>query len=124
MDRKKIINDYIIAYNNFDIEKMLENFDEHIKFDNISNGVTSMTLTDLTSFRNQAEQAKNLFISRVQTIKSWRHQDNLVEIDIEYNAVIAKDLPNGLKKGQNLNLQGKSIFKFLGHKIILLTDIS
>jgi hypothetical protein len=124
MDREKIIKDYITAYNNFDIEKMLTHLDEQIKFENISNGVTNMNLTDLDSFRKQAEQAKDLFISRRQTIKSWAHNDNLTEIELEYNAVLAIDLPNGLKKGDNLNLQGKSIFKFSGDKIIELTDIS
>jgi hypothetical protein len=38
--------------------------------------------------------------------------------------VLAKDLPNGLKKGQELNLSGKSIFKFSGNKITSLTDLS
>ena len=124
MEREKIIKDYINAYNNFDIEKMLTHLDEHVKFENISNGATNMTLTDLNSFREQAEQAKKIFTTRKQTIRSWTHQDNLIEIEIEYNAVLAIDLPNGLKKGDNLNLEGKSIFKFSGDKIIELTDIS
>ena len=124
MEREKIIKDYITAYNNFDIEKMLTHLDEQIKFENISNGVTNMTLTDLNSFREQAEQAKKIFTTRKQTIKSWTHQDNLTEIEIEYNAVLAIDLPNGLKKDDILNLEGKSIFKFSKGKIIELTDIS
>ena len=124
MEREKIIKDYITAYNNFDIEKMLTHLDEQIKFENISNGVTNMTLTDLNSFREQAEQAKKIFTTRKQTIKSWTHQDNLTEIEIEYNAVLAIDLPNGLKKDDILNLEGKSIFKFSKDKIIELTDIS
>ena len=124
MEREKIIKDYINAYNNFDIEKMLTHLDEHVKFENISNGATNMTLTDLNSFREQAEQAKKIFTTRKQTIRSWTHQDNLIEIEIEYNAILAIDLPNGLKKDDNLNLEGKSIFKFSGDKIIELTDIS
>ncbi|MBC7695756.1 MAG: nuclear transport factor 2 family protein [Burkholderiales bacterium] len=123
MERKKIIKDYINAYNNFDIEKMLKHLDEQLKFENISEGVTNMTMTDLHSFRKQAEQATKLFTTRKQTIKSWTHQDNLIEIEIEYNAVLAIDF-NGLKKGDNINLEGKSIFKFSGHKIIELIDIS
>ncbi|HXS57927.1 MAG TPA: nuclear transport factor 2 family protein [Hanamia sp.] len=122
--REKIVNNYIDAYNNFDIERMCANLDENIKFENISNGVSNMALQGLTSFKKQAEQAKNLFIARTQTIISWTHQENLTEIEIEYNAVLAIDLPNGLKKGENLNLRGKSIFKFSGGKIIELIDIS
>jgi hypothetical protein len=34
------------------------------------------------------------------------------------------DFPNGLQKGQELDLTGKSIFKFSGDTIIKLTDIS
>jgi hypothetical protein len=124
MEREEIIKAYIDAYNNFDIEKMLTHLDEQIKFENISNGITNMTLTGLNSFRKQAEQAKDIFTTRRQTIKSWIHQDNLTEIEIGYEAVLAIDLPDGLKKGDNLNLQGKSIFKFSGDKIIELTDIS
>lgn len=124
MEREKIIKDYINAYNNFDIERMLTHLHEQITFENISNGVTNMTLTDLNSFREQAEQAKDLFTTRRQTIKSWTPKDDLIEIEIEYYAVLAIDLPNGYKKGDNLNLQGKSIFKFSGDKIIELTDIS
>ena len=122
--REKIINNYIDAYNNFQIEKMLLDLDENIKFENISNGVTNMTLNNLTSFKAQAEQAQNLFTTRRQTIKSWKHDDTVTEIEVDYKAVLAVDLPNGVKKGDNLDMQGKSIFKFSGNKIIGLTDIS
>ncbi|MDB5205280.1 MAG: hypothetical protein JWR72_355, partial [Flavisolibacter sp.] len=74
--REKTVNNYIDAYNNFDIERLLENLDVNIRFENISNGVTNMTVQGLTSFKEQAEQVKNLFITRTQTIKSWTHQDN------------------------------------------------
>lgn len=124
MDKEKIINDYISAYNNFDIEKMVTDLDENIKFENIANDITNMTLTDLAAFRVQAEQAKNIFASRRQTITSWKHQDDQTEIEIAYNAVLAIDLPNGLKKGETLNLSGKSIFTFLDDKIIELKDYS
>ena len=124
MDREKIINNYISAYNNFDIEKMLTDLDENIKFENISNDIINMTLTNLAAFREQAEQSKNIFTTRSQTITSWNHRANQTEIEITYNAVLAIDLPNGLKKGEVLNLSGKSIFTFLNDKIIELKDYS
>lgn len=124
MDREKIINNYISAYNNFDIEKMLTDLDENIKFENISNDIINMTLTNLAAFREQAEQSKNIFTTRSQTITSWNHRANQTEIEITYNAVLAIDLPNGLKKGKVLNLSGKSIFTFLNDKIIELKDYS
>ena len=124
LTREKIITNYIDAYNNFNIEKMLVDLDENIKFKNISNGITNMTLNDLSSFKTQAEQAKNLFTKRTQTIKSWKHDNTVTEIEVDYIAVLALDLPDGLKKDESLDIQGKSIFKFSGNKIIELTDIS
>ena len=122
--REKIILNYIDAYNNFDIKKMMNDFHEFIVFENISNGVNNMTLRGLASFMEQAEQAKMLFSKRKQTIKSVKHKGDETEVEIEYHAILAVDLPQGLKKGDELNLQGKSIFKFLNDKIIALTDIS
>ena len=34
------------------------------------------------------------------------------------------DYSNGMRKGQSLNLTGKSVFEFEGNKIVKLTDIS
>jgi hypothetical protein len=38
--------------------------------------------------------------------------------------VVARDLPNGLKKGEVLNLSGRSEFEFKDGAIFKLTDIS
>ncbi|MCU0391854.1 MAG: nuclear transport factor 2 family protein [Thermoflexibacter sp.] len=124
IDREKIIREYIDGYNHFDIEKMLLHIDENITFENIQNGVTNMSLIGIDAFRQQAEQAKNYFTERKQTISSIVHRDTETEITIEYFAILAMDFPNGLKKGQALNLNGKSIFEFLNNKIIKLTDLS
>lgn len=122
--REKAIQNYIDGYNQFDIDKMVSDFDEAIIFENIQGGETNMSLTGLTSFKQQAEQAKTYFSSRTQSIASFKHLENETEIEINYFAILGMDFPNGLKKGQELNLKGKSIFKFSGDKISKLTDIS
>jgi hypothetical protein len=122
--RERIINNYVKAYNNFDIDGMLIDLDQSIKFVNISSGEVNMTLNGLSAFKAQAIQAKDLFSIREQTIKSFKHPDNQSEIEIAYSAVLAIDLPNGLKRGDKLNINGKSTFKFSGDKIIEITDIS
>lgn len=119
-----IIKNYIDSYNSFDIANMVADFDENIVFENIQNGETNMSLVGLTSVRQQAEQARAFFSERKQTIKSFNHTDNRCEIEIDYKAILAMDFPNDLKKGQELNLSGKSIFEFEDDKIIRLTDIS
>jgi hypothetical protein len=122
--REKAIQNYIDGYNQFDIGKMVSDFDEAIIFENIQGGETNMSLAGLTSFKQQAEQAKTYFSSRTQTITSFKHLENETEIEINYFAILGMDFPNGLKKGQELNLKGKSIFEFSGDKISKLTDIS
>ena len=123
-ERESIIKNYVDGYNTFDVDKMVVDFDENVVFENIQNGETNMSLSGLTEFRQQAEQAKNYFTKRTQTIKSFSHLDNVTEIEIDYYAILGMDFPNGLKSKQELNLKGKSIFKFFGDKIIKLTDIS
>lgn len=123
-EREKIIKKYIVGYNEFDTDKMVTDLDDNIVFENIQNGVTNRSLTGLKAFRQQAEQAKAYFSERTQTIKSFKHSDNVTEIEIDYNAILGIDFPNGLQTGQELNLSGKSIFVFKADKIIKLTDIS
>ncbi|WP_181306555.1 nuclear transport factor 2 family protein [Rufibacter sp. XAAS-G3-1] len=122
--RESIIQNYIHAYNAFDIERMLFDLDQDITFENISNGETNLSLNGLTAFRAQAEAAKDLFSERTQTIKSFTHHPDATEVAIAYKGILALDLPNGLKKGDTVQLAGKSVFRFSGDKIIQLTDIS
>jgi hypothetical protein len=123
-NRETIIKNYINGYNQFNIDKMVADFADKINFENIQNDEINMSLSGLTAFKQQAEQAKAYFLERTQTVKSFNHIDNRTEIKIDYKAILALDFPNGLKKGEELNLSGKSIFEFDGDKIIKLTDIS
>jgi hypothetical protein len=124
IDRERIIKDYVESYNQFDIDKMIADFDDKIVFENIQNGEVNMALTGLKEFKDQAEEAKKYFSKRVQTITLFKHSESKTEIDIDYHAVLAMDFPNGMKTGEELNLKGKSIFEFLDNKIFKLSDIS
>lgn len=122
--REKIISNYIEAYNQFNVSKMVRDFDDNLKFENIENGHTTLILNGLDSFREQASQAVSFFSSRIQTVKTYLHREEETEVEIGYFAVLAIDLPNGLKRGDEIKLQGKSIFKFSGNKVVELSDIS
>lgn len=123
-EKEEIIQNYIDSYNEFNIDKMVADFDENIVFENIQNGEKNMSLSGLAEFRKQAEEAVTYFEKRTQTIRSFKHFGDTVEIEIDYNAILGIDFPNGLKKGQELNLSGKSIFVFAAARIIKLTDVS
>ncbi|MEM8966856.1 MAG: nuclear transport factor 2 family protein [Bacteroidota bacterium] len=119
-----IINDYVEAYNNFDVSGMVRHLDDSIVFQNVSEGEVTMELEGIEAFKLQAEQATILFKSRKQTINHIQITDNTAEVTIDYFGVLAQDLPNGLKAGDTIQLQGKSVFSFKGDKIVKLRDES
>jgi hypothetical protein len=123
-EREQLVLEYLEAYKHFNIENMMVNLDVDILFQNITNGVTNLTVRGKDAFKKQAEEAKSFFTERKQTAIAFKHSTDKVEVSIEYHAVLATDLPNGLKKGDALELQGRSIFTFKENRIIEITDIS
>jgi hypothetical protein len=124
IEKKNIVENYIRAYNSFDIEAMSADLHDAIVFKNISNGEITLELKGIGAFRNQAEQVVNLFAEREQKIENFSFGEDFCEIEIDYRATLAADLPNGLKTGDKINLEGKSIFRFDDGKIIEIQDIS
>ena len=123
-NRENIISGYVEGYNNFDVLKMTADFSDDIVFENIESGHTSMILNGIDAFITQAQKAKQYFKERHQKIKSFIHADDKSEIEVEYYGLLATDFPNGMRKGQEIKLNGKSIFEFKDEKIVRLTDIS
>ena len=121
---KKIIGQYINAYNESNVEDMLKNIHEDVEFKNITNGEVNMHLKGIDALRSQAEQAVKLFEKREMKIIEQVIKGNIVENKIEFKCVFAADIPDGPKKGESVKLEGKSIFQFEKDKIILIEDIS
>lgn len=121
---KTIIEQYIQAYNEFDVPGMLTHLHPDVEFRNITNGEVTLTLQGIDAFREQAGQAISYFSQRKQSIQSIQIQGMQAEVLIDYKAVLAVDLPNGLKRGDTLQLKGKSVFCFQDGQIISIEDIS
>lgn len=122
--RETMIRNYLHAYNTFDVNGMVADFDEAIVFTNRSNGEITLRLEGLSAFKEQAEKATSFFSERTQTAQSFQHEADHTETGILYHGILAVDLPNGLKKGEALTLEGISVFTFSENKIVELTDIS
>lgn len=119
---KKAIEHYIKSYNDFDIQGMTKDLTDNVGFQNISNGNVDLRTEGIKEFSKQAELAKQYFKTRKQTIESWEFKDSIVIIKIDYKAVLAIDLPNGLKTGDTLELKGESEFEFENQKIKRIID--
>ena len=121
---KQLIEAYIEAYNRFDVAGMLAPLRDDVIFQNVANGEITLTLSGKEAFRQQAEQATQYFSVREQRVTDWQVNGELVEVAIDYKAVAAIEFPNGLKPGDSLHLQGKSVFQVEDGQIISIEDIS
>ena len=121
---KQLVEAYIEAYNHFDVAGMLAPLRDDVVFRNVSNGETTLTLTGREAFRQQAEQATQYFSAREQRVTNWQVNGQRVEVVIDYTAVAAIEFSNGLKPGDSLHLQGKSVFQVEDGHIISIEDIS
>ena len=122
--RLEIIHEFINCYNNFDVRRMLSLLSDDIQFENISNGAITASANGRSEFEKLAWQSCNLFKERQQKIVGVFECEDQIEVKISYSAIFAKDLPNGIVAGQQLKLEGKSTFYFVGNKICKIIDES
>lgn len=123
-DIRALVDHYIDAYNRKDIDDMLMGVHPQVEFKNISAGVVNASTNGVAELRTLAQQSLSLFSERHQKIESFGLHGSVAVTTIAFRAVVAADLPNGLKKGQVLNLSGRSEFEFQDGAISKITDIS
>lgn len=123
-DARLIVDQYIDAYNRKDVDGMLMGVHPLVDFKNVSAGVVNASTHGIAELRSLARQSVALFSERHQRIESFELHGPVAVATIAFRAVVAVDLPNGLKKGQVLEFSGRSEFKFHEGKISSITDIS
>ncbi|MDX2285411.1 MAG: nuclear transport factor 2 family protein [Bacteroidia bacterium] len=123
--RQQIIEQYIEAYNTFDIGGMLAHAHPDLVFEHRSNGRTELRLEGADAFRRQAETARRMFRERRQTVTAWQAEGDTLTADIDYRAVLDVALPNCMRPGDLMQLKGQSCFTFdAGDRIIRIEDRS
>ncbi|MDK9705554.1 MAG: nuclear transport factor 2 family protein [Desulforhopalus sp.] len=123
-EMKTLVERYIAAYNRMDVDEMLLTVHPDVEFKNISAGMVNASTTGISELRALAQQSLSLFTERQQVIESFQCEGSRAQVAIVFRAVVASDLPNGLKSGQVLNLTGRSEFEFHDGAISKITDIS
>lgn len=121
---KRIIDEYVKAYNSFDIDRMLKDIHEDVEFRNIIRCDISPDLKGKNDLKIQLLQAKNMFKERELKITDQKFGDNWVENKVKFTSILAADVPKGPKEGEKMELEGKSIFHFENGKIVLIEDIN
>lgn len=121
---RALIELYIDAYNRMAVDDMLLVVHPNVEFINISAGVVNARTSGIAEFKALAQQSISLFSERRQVIESFEFIGSRAVVSITFYAVVASDLPNGLKKDHILRLSGQSEFEFQDGKISKITDIS
>jgi len=118
------IHRYLDACNKFDIDKMMKVLAPDIRFENFSGGQVNAKTSGKTEFEVLAGQSARLFISRKQTVRTIKIEGDSAFAEIEFEGLLAQDLPNGLKAGETLALGGTSEFLFRDGLISSIIDKS
>ena len=124
MKKIDIVKKFIAAYNSFNVESMITYLHPEIEFKNISNDVENAHTKGIEEFRELANKSIQVFKEREQKITSYTESDDTVNVEINFRGILAIDLPDGLKSGETLAMDGKSTYIFKDNLIILLVDES
>ncbi len=123
-EAKTLIEEYLNAYNSFDVEAMVELVDPEIEFRNVSGGDVDTSAIGQDEFRELAQQSVFLLSSRKQTATKFEAEGEVVSVDIDFTGTLATDIPDGMRAGDELRVTGRSEFVFRDEKIYRLTDYS
>lgn len=123
-EMKEIVYQYFKAYSEFDVQKMGSFLHDDVEFKNISNGEVTLALNGKTAFIKQAKHAVNLFEKREIMVKSFTFEDEFLDVKLDFMGILAVDVPEDHKKGDKIEMEGRSRLKFSSDKIISIEDIN
>ena len=123
-EKRQVIELFLRAYNNFDVDRMAALMHPDCRFQNVSGGEVTASAAGMEEFRELAERSKTFFSSRRQEAGRFEFQGEKVTVSIAFEGTLRAGLPDGLKAGDVLKLAGRSRYEFLDGLIYRLTDYS
>lgn len=124
LSMRALVDRYLSGYNRMNLDDMLAPLHADVVFANIAGGVVNASANGICELKALAEASLPLFSERHQEITSFEVTDQHAAACIAFRAVVACDLPNGLRAGQALQLSGRTEFSFRDGAIVNITDIS
>lgn len=121
---KQIIEEYFDAYNKFDTERMVSLLTEDVSFKNISKGEVILEINGKKSYKHQADSAVTLFEKREMAINELIFNEDNVDVRLKFNGILGLDVPEDHKKGDKIEMDGRTILQFRDGKISSIEDIN
>ena len=122
MMSSKIISKYIDAYNERDIDRMLECVTADVIFENISNTGQSMSFEGREAMAEIVRLSGNAFSYRRQKLVRLIQSGNLASAEVLFEAKAAVDLPTGARAGDMIKLRGASFFELRDGLLCRIAD--
>ncbi|GLQ91444.1 nuclear transport factor 2 family protein [Dyella acidisoli] len=121
---RALIDRYLDAYNHIDVDAMLATMHSEVIFENYTAGVLSVRTVGAYELRHLAESSRYLFSARHQTITRYSEVDGVAHAQIHFQGTFAVDLPNGIRAGQSIALDGRSEYRERDGLLIYIADYS
>lgn len=121
---RALVERYVEAYNAFDVEGMLACLAPDVVFRNVSGGEVTVATDGIEAFEALALQSAALFSSREQRIRSLAVDGDKAVAGIDYWGLLAADIPGGPRAGEEVSLQGESVFALRDGSIVAIEDRS
>ena len=118
------IHRYLEAYNRMDIDGMLAELANHVRFENYSGGKRTSKTKGAKNFRSLALESRSLFLERRQYLKSLVRQGDYWIAQIKFEAELTEEAARRNSGVRDLQLNGESRFRFDGGYISEIIDSS
>lgn len=115
---------YINAYNAMDVDSMIAYLADDVVFRNYAGDTITAQANDKAGFEELARVSVSAFKERKLTLKKIFNMGDTTVLTIQFDGIVAVDMPNGWKAGQKLDYRGASEFQLTDGKIIRITDQS
>ncbi|MBN2720388.1 MAG: nuclear transport factor 2 family protein [Proteobacteria bacterium] len=119
---QQIVEDYIRRYNLKDIEGMLALFSEDMIFESVSSASGIINVEGKEKFRLLSTKTAEIFKVRRQTPTTMVLDVTNAAIESRYWCVLATDLPDGKKAGEEIQFRGAAFFTFADGLIARMTE--
>lgn len=121
---RELIERYLAAYNRMDVDGMAATMHREVVFENYTAGVLSVRTFGVDELRHLAQSSSFLFAARRQVILAYEERDGTATVHILFDGTFAVDLPNGVRAGQSITLNGRSEFRERDGLLVYIGDYS
>lgn len=122
-EKVALIQRYLDAYQAFSLDRMLACLHEQVHFQYIANGSVQVSTEGKDAFRQLAEGSAGMFSARQQTVLQMRDENGVIHADIAFRGTLAQATPDGMPAGTEIQIQGRSEFRFQDGCILSVSEI-